>query len=297
MRTAILGLGAMGQRMAQRLLNAGFSVDVWNRTRDKAAPLLAAGANWHDTPADSVAQAEVVISMLRDDDASRAVWMAPTTGALHALPPHATVIECSSLSIGWVQELARSVNLHGNVFLDAPVVGSRPQAEGGTLVHLVGGEAAHLDRVRPVLSALSGAVHHVGPVGSGAAMKLLVNMVFGTQVAAVAEALGWAQHQRLDPQVLSTVLGALPVCSPVMKGAVDSMLHRSFDPLFPLDLAEKDLRYFLAEARNRAANTPVAETAHAVMLQGVAEGLADRHLTAVSLLYDRRREQRDHLDT
>lgn len=288
MRATVLGLGAMGQRMAARLLKAGFAVSVWNRDPSKASTLLPLGAVWCDTPAESVAQADVVIAMLRDDDASRAVWTTPVTGALNALRPQAMVVECSSLSISWVRELARAAHLHGNPFLDAPVVGSRPQADNGTLVHLVGGDASHLDRVRPVLAAFSSAQHLMGPVGSGAAMKLLVNMVFGAQVAAVAEAVGWAQRQQLDTQLVGTVMAQLPVCSAVMKGAIDSMLSGAFAPLFPMGLAEKDLRYFADEARRRTAETPIADATHAVLKRGASAGLSERHLTAVSLMYDER---------
>ena len=286
MRVTVLGLGAMGQRMARRLLNAGFTVKVWNRDAGKASPLLAAGAQWCDTPAAAVASTDVVISMLRDDEASRAVWMAPATGALAGLGARTMVVECASLTTTWVRELAQVVSSHGLGFLDAPVVGSRPQADAGTLIHLVGGSAEHLERVRPVLAALSSVQHHMGPVGSGAAMKLLVNMVFASQVSAAAEALGWAQRQHLNPQLVGATMGQLPVCSPAMKAALDSMAHRAFDPLFPVALVEKDLSYFVTEARHCAANTPLADVTHAVLRQGVAAGLAEHHLTAVAQLYD-----------
>lgn len=286
MQVTVLGIGAMGQRMAKRLLSAGFTVQVWNRDAEKAKPLLAAGARWRDTPADAVASADVVISMLRDDEASRSVWLAPETGALAGLAAQAIVVECASLTISWVQELAQAVSSHGLGFLDAPVVGSRPQAEAGTLIHLVGGSAEHLELVRPVLAVLGSAQHHMGPVGSGAAMKLLVNMLFASQVSAAAEALGWAQRQHLNPKLVSSTMSQLPVCSAAMKAALDSMADRAFAPLFTVALVEKDLSYFVKEARRCAVNTPLADTTHAVMQQGLAEGLAEYHLTAVAQMYD-----------
>src|SRR5581483_4824411 len=136
---------------------------------------------------------ELVIAMVRDDDASRAIWLGDD-GAVKGLGKDAMAIESSTLTPGWVKELAIQVQATGASFLDAPVLGSRPQAEAGQLIHLVGGETETLERARDVLSALGGAIHHVGPVGAGATLKLAANVLFGIQVAAVAEILALLAH-------------------------------------------------------------------------------------------------------
>src|ERR1700761_3541667 len=138
-KIAVLGLGAMGSRMAANLLKAGHQVTVWNRTPDVAAALVAAGAKQVLTPREAAMGADFVIAMVRDDEASRTIWLAPETGALAGLAKDAIAIESSTLSPSWVRELGGVVAKKGVAFLEAPVAGSRPQAEAGQLVYLVGG--------------------------------------------------------------------------------------------------------------------------------------------------------------
>jgi 3-hydroxyisobutyrate dehydrogenase-like beta-hydroxyacid dehydrogenase len=186
-KVAVLGLGAMGSRVAQRLLQANYPVVVFNRNVHKAKSLLAQGALWAATPKEAAQQANIVISMVTDDQASRTVWLAPETGAMAGLKPEAIAIESSTLSVAWTKALATDLTAQGTAFLDAPVVGSRPQAEAGKLIYLVGGEAATLAQVRGLLLAIGAVVHHVGATGEGMLLKLGVNALFGLQVAALAE--------------------------------------------------------------------------------------------------------------
>jgi len=152
MDIAFLGLGAMGARMAARLVAAGHAVAVWNRSLAAAAPLVAAGARLTATPAEAASGATVVFSMVTDDVAARRVWLGGD-GAAAALRPGAVAIECSTVTPGWVRELAGGVAARGAHLLDAPVAGSRPQAEAGQLVFMVGGEAAALEAARPAAQA------------------------------------------------------------------------------------------------------------------------------------------------
>ena len=174
---SILGLGAMGARMAHRLMHAGHPVTVYNRSPDRAAPLVEAGATSAETPREAAAASGVVVAMVTDDVASRAVWTGPD-GALAGLSSGAVAVESSTLTPGWVAELAGLAADRGAAFLDAPVAGSRPQAEAGALVYLVGGDAGALDRARPVLDATGvdearaaevlGAVPVTSPAAKGA---------------------------------------------------------------------------------------------------------------------------------
>src|SRR5271168_1104442 len=140
MRIAVLGLGAMGRRMAVRLLRAGHSVSVYNRSAGPLHDLVAAGAMAGTTPRAAADGAEIVIAMVRDNEASRAVWCDEQDGALKGIGAGAIAIESSTLTPGWVRELAAKVQQTGANLLDAPVVGSRPQADAGQLIHLVGGD-------------------------------------------------------------------------------------------------------------------------------------------------------------
>src|SRR5512145_812682 len=161
LKVAVLGLGNMGAAMAQNLLKAGFPLTVYNRTQSKADLLATHGAQVASTPRTAAAGAEVVIAMVGDDSASRAIWLG-ANGALAAAEPETVLIECSTLSIDWVRELAGLAAARGLAFLDSPVAGSVDAAQSGTLKMMVGGDAAPLERVRPVLAALSSQIVHFG---------------------------------------------------------------------------------------------------------------------------------------
>lgn len=284
-RIAVLGLGAMGARMARNLIAAGHEVTVWNRTPAACGPLVALGGSVADTPRAAVAGAGFAISMVRDEAASRAVWLDSAGGALAGLAPGTVGIESSTLTVAFVRDLAERFASAGVGFLDAPVAGSRPQAEAAQLIYLVGGDAGVLAQADPILRCMGAAVHHAGAAGDGAAVKLAVNLLLGVQVAALAEIIGGLVRAGLDPARAMEIVTATPVCSPAAKGAVASMLSGSFAAQFPADLAEKDFGYALAGAAATGSAMPVAETTRAVFARAVASGLGADHLTGVVRLY------------
>lgn len=284
-RIAFLGLGAMGSRMAAKLIEAGHDVTVWNRTPDRGAALAAQGATVAPTPGAAAEGAAVVFSMVRDDAASEAVWFDETRGALGGLAAEAVAVECSTLSLKHVRSLAEAFEARGQAFLDAPLAGSRPQAEAGQLIFLVGGRMAALERARPMLEVMGGAVHHAGEAGAGAAVKLMVNALFGTQLALLGELIGFAGKAGLDPARAMEILGATPVCSPAAKGAAGAMLAGAFAPAFPIDLVAKDFGLVAQSAQAVAAEVPVCAATGAVFRQGVAQGLGADNITGIVQLY------------
>jgi 3-hydroxyisobutyrate dehydrogenase len=278
---AFLGLGAMGSRMAARLLDAGTTVRVYNRSRGPRDALAARGAVAFATPAQAVAGADVVMAMVTDDEAARAVWLHPETGALAGLAEGATCVESSTVTPGWIAELRGALSAD-HLLLDAPVAGSRPQAEAGQLTYLVGGPAEALERVRPLLAHLGGAIHHVGAApGAGAVMKLVVNGMFGVQIAALSELLGLAEAGGVGVERALSVLGETPILSPAMKGVGRLIRAGTYAPMFPVDLVEKDFRY-VVETAGRA---PVAEATRGVFRAAQAEGFGEENLHAVAKLY------------
>jgi len=283
MRIAVLGTGAMGSRMAVALLRGGHAVTVWNRTSARALPLVEQGASLASSPRAAADDAQVVLAMVRDDEASRQVWLSKD-GALAAMSAEAIGIESSTLSAKWVRELATSFAAHGVGFLDAPVVGTRAQADTASLIHLIGGDAAIVARATPVLSAIGGVAHHVGPAGSGAVMKLVVNAFLGIQVAALGELLGAAAQMGLDRRRAGEVLIEMPSCSASAKGVTLAMLARNFAPAFPVELVEKDLGYLADETKPGSA--PLNSAARAVFVQAITAGLAADNMTAVAKLYE-----------
>ncbi len=279
---AFLGLGAMGCRMASRLVGDDIDLRVWSRSGvPQGAPGL--GSMFAPTVAAAVKDVDVAIVMVTDDDASRAVWL--DAGALRGLRRGAVAVECSTLSPPWVSELARRAREAGVDFVDAPVVGSRPQADAGGLIFLAGGDASIVDELRPTLLRMGATVHHVGASPAGTRAKLVANALFAVQVAALGELVGFARRAGMDVERLVEVLGELPVMSPVAKGAATGMMKGAFAPMFPLSLAAKDLRYATAQADAVGSNVPVTSATSEVFQRGGAQGLSEENLTAVAKLY------------
>ncbi|MCZ8318843.1 MAG: NAD(P)-dependent oxidoreductase [Silanimonas sp.] len=283
---AVLGLGAMGTRMAARLIAAGHAVTVWNRSPQASEPLRALGATIASTPRIAVQGADIVIAMLFDDAASRTVWLDEKTGALGGLSASTLAVESSTLTPAWLQELGAAVTARGAAFIDAPVAGSRPQAEAGQLIFMAGGEAAAIERARPVLLQLGGALHHVGPLGSGAWLKLAVNSLFATQVAVMAEQLALLRAAGVDPERALAALKAMPVTSAAAGGAATLMLARNFAPQFPVDLIVKDLGYAVCSAERVGASSPLTAAVAERYKAASASGFGAENLVAVSKLHD-----------
>lgn len=285
MNVAFLGLGAMGTRMVTHLIRAEHRVVVWNRDPGKAAALVPHGAQVARTPREAVIGVDAVVTMVRDDDASRTVWCDPAFGALHAMPADALAIDCSTLTIGWAREWATRAADRGVHALDAPVVGSRPQADAAQLVFLAGGVSHVVDQATPLLRAMGSTVHHCGEHGSGAAVKLAVNALYSVQVAVIAELLGVLAGHGVDAARALDIIGTLPASSAALKVAGASMLAGQFAAQFPVDLVEKDLGYVDVAARTVGGSAPVAAAARDVMRDAIARGWGAENLTAVAKLY------------
>ncbi|MBU9174079.1 NAD(P)-dependent oxidoreductase [Burkholderia gladioli] len=283
-RIAVLGLGAMGSRMAAKLIEAGHCLNVWNRTAAAAQALEAVGTRRSATPREAVNGAEFVIAMLRDDAASREVWLDPAQGALAGMAPEAVAIESSTLTPAWVRELGEQARQAGVALLDAPVSGSRAQAEARQLVYLVGGEAAVLARAEPVLAAMGSGIRHAGPLGSGALAKLAANALLGVQVTALAELIGLLAEQGADVERVLSAVAVTSVWAPVAHYLAGSMQAGNFAPQFPVELIGKDFEYLSRTAGERAA-LPVIEAAGAVFVRAEARGLGALNMTSVVNLY------------
>lgn len=277
---AVLGLGTMGMGMAKNLLKAGFVVYAYNRTRSKAEPLAALCAKIYDTPAAAVSEADIVIAMLSDDNVSRAVWTG-AQGALSGAKPNAVLIDSSTITPAWAEELARLAQKKGLQFLDAPVTGSRIQAEDGQLNFLVGGDAQTLGRVRPALEAMGQNVIHLGPAGSGARLKLINNFLCGVQIASLAEAFVWIERSGLNrDQALEFLKKAAPG-SPLLAGISARMVEASYGVNFLLSLMQKDIQYAQADAKRLGVELRTAMPAESRFKDAVQAGFAEKDMSAV----------------
>jgi 3-hydroxyisobutyrate dehydrogenase len=283
---AVLGLGAMGSRIAFNLLKAGHDVIIWNRSPDPAVALVAQGATVAASPKAAAQEAKIVISMVTDNEASQAVWLDPETGAAMGLTQGSVAIEFSTLTVGWSRKLAAEIECRGFAFLEAPVVGSRPQAESKNLIALVGGKAEVLTQVQEVLrSAGSSTIYHIGEAGQGMVMKLAVNALFGIQVAALAEVMGILTRNGIKSSKAIDCLRALPILSPTAQNAGCLMLETIHSPLFPIELVAKDFRYVIETAKTTDALVPVSMAIHAIYQEAIDQGYGDDNITGVAQLF------------
>jgi 3-hydroxyisobutyrate dehydrogenase len=278
---AILGLGSMGAGMAGNLLRAGFPLTVYNRRPERATALADAGARVAATPREAAQGAAVILSMVADDGASRAVWLGEQ-GALSGADRGALLIESSTLTVGWVQELARAAQAAGAEFIDAPVTGSRDHAAAGQLLFLVGGSTTALERARPVLTVMARGIVHAGPTGSGALLKLINNFMCGVQAAVLAEALTLIERSGLDrAMALDVLLNGAPG-SPLVKTLTPRMTERTYTPPnFGLRLMMKDLTYARDEAARLGVTLDTAVCALVLFQRAVAAGYGDSDFSAV----------------
>ena len=278
---AILGLGIMGSGMANRLLSANFSLAVYNRNQDKSVPFAGAGAFVADTPRQAASRSQIILSMVADDAASRDVWMGEE-GALNGAAAGSVLIESSTLSGNWIQELAAKAAERGCQFLDAPVTGTKPHAASGELLFLVGGSAEALDAARPVFSVLGRDAVHLGPTGSGALMKLINNFLCGVQAASFAEGVSMIDAGGLDrAKAMSILTGGAPA-SGIVKRVAERVASHDFTPNFALRWMAKDLTYALQDAASRGVALSTATAALAVFQRAIAEGHGDEDFSAVS---------------
>ena len=286
---AVLGLGTMGHGMAANLLKAGFSVTVWNRTQAKAEPLAHLGATVARSPAHAAENATIVVAMLSDDAASRAAWLGQD-GALAAMPPQSIAVECSTLSPDWIRELHAAVTERGLRMAEAPVTGSRTQAEAGQLNFLVGADEDTLATLSPVLQCMSKEILHLGPVGSGAQLKLINNFLCAVQVASFAEALTWMEQTGLR---LDTALEFLKRGAPgsgILSAMSDRMTRRTYEVNFLLRLMAKDQRYARAAAAQLGVDVSMASPALELFRQAEEQGLGEKDMSAVVEVVRRKRQ-------
>ena len=277
---ALIGLGLMGSGMARRLLEAGFPLTVYNRNRERASTLAASGAHVAASPRAAAARAGIVLCMVSDDAASRAVWLGEH-GALAGAARGSVLVESSTLTVGWTLELAREAAARGSELLDAPVTGSKTHAASGELCFLAGGSAAALETARPALMAMSRAIVHVGATGRGTLLKLINNFMCGVQAASLAEALALIETSGLDRAKALEVLTSGAPGSPLVKALSGRMTARDYTPNFQLRHMAKDLTYALGEGRRHGLSLSTVASALEVVNRAIAAGHGEEDFSAL----------------
>jgi 2-hydroxy-3-oxopropionate reductase len=274
MRIAFLGIGMMGLPMARRLCEAGHAVHAWNRSRDRAEPLAAAGATVHDAARAAVDGAELVISILADGAVTASVLFDASSGAAGAMRPGTLVVDMASIRPAEARDHAARLAALGVAHVDAPVSGGTLGAEAGTLAIMAGGDAPDVERARPVLATL-GRVTHVGPHGAGQLAKLANQMIVGITIGAVAEALLLCEKGGADPAKVRQAISGGFADSRVLQVHGQRMVERDFAPRARMTVQLKDMRNALATASEIGLQVPVTALFEALYADAVAHGFAD----------------------
>jgi 3-hydroxyisobutyrate dehydrogenase-like beta-hydroxyacid dehydrogenase len=259
-RVAFIGLGRMGHGMAGRYLDAGFAVKVWNRTPKKADDLIARGAVWGTSPMRAADDADAVVTMVADDEASREVWLGEK-GVLASWKPDRIAIECSTVYYDHARDLGRQLGWRRISFIDCPVTGLPDAAASGKLTLLVGADPVDLERARPFLEPL-GTIRHFGAVGSGTTYKLINNLMGAIQIAGLAEGLAIAEQAGLDMNLVLEAIQSGVTASPQVLRHSPRMVARDFaGATFSAALRHKDAAYAVALAEGLLADKPLVSRA------------------------------------
>ena len=279
---AFIGTGAMGAPMASNLIDAGFALRVWNRSAERARSLAERGASVCATIAEAVTDARFVVSIVADDDATRAVMLGPN-GVVAQAGPGTLIIDSSTNTPALVREVADAARACRLAHLDAPVSGSTAQSRQRELVFMVGGEAPAFAAAQPLFEAMGRMSVHVGASGAGATMKLINNMLSGTMNAAIAEAISVATAAGLDTGAVQTILAQGAAGCRLMQTKIPKMLARDFSPQFQLALMDKDLSYFLSLAQYVDRPVPIASLVRSQMQAGRRAGYGGLDVSAIWL--------------
>lgn len=270
-----VGLGSMGGEMARRLLEAGHSVTGFNRTKSRAQWLLDLGMAWGETPRAVAQSSDVILSMVRDTEALHAVTGGPD-GLLAGLGPGKFYIDMSTVSPAASKQIAAQVAATGAKMFDAPVSGSLITLKAGQLSFMVGGDQDALEEIKPILQDIGPTVDYVGDNGLAAMMKVAVNLNLPVQILAFSESLLLAEKMGISRELATTVLLNSVVASPALKYRFPMVLNMPEEPLFDVNMIQKDLRLALEAGGELGVPLPTTAVTDQFLNAAQGMGLADK---------------------
>lgn len=276
---AVLGAGLMGRGMARSLIRAGHRVRIYNRTRAKAEEAAEAGGEVAATPAEAVRGAEVVVTMLADPAAVLGT-IEGEQGVLAGIGPGAVLIDSSTVSPPTTLRVLAALKARGADMVDAPVFGSKGEAEKGALGFIVGGEKEVITRVQDILDCM-GRTIYVGGNGMGAYAKLVVNLIVASTLQAYSEGMVLAAKAGIDPEKMTEIIQSSRARSGIIEMKAPQILKRDFSPFFPLQLMAKDLRLVVESAESLGVQLPFAEALKNIFAGGVSDGLGGEDFAAI----------------
>lgn len=264
LHVGFIGLGLMGREMSRRLLEGGYSLTVWNRTKEKANPLLAAGAKWAESPKDVAKASEAVITMVTDSAAVEEV-VCGKNGVLEGAQPGLILIDMSSIAPEMSRSIAARAKEKGVIMLDAPVTGNPKVAAEGKLGIMVGGPKETFETCMPIFEKMGVKIIHVGENGKGTTLKLINNLIMGIAVQAVAEALVLARKAGIDPQKVIEITSVGGARTGAMETRGPKMVKRDFSPHFSANNMYKDLSSAIKLAEDVGVALPATSIAREIL--------------------------------
>lgn len=270
-RIGFIGMGYMGRLMAQRLLEAGYPLTVYNRTAQKAQKLVQQGARLANSPHELAHECDIVMSCVTDNQALNAIMVGPD-GAIAGAREGTIFIDLSTVSPQESRLIAKKVSDKGANMIDAAVAGSTPQAEGGNLVIFVGGKQEIYQRCKPLLDILGRAVFYMGESGKGTTMKMVVNTLLGLELQAIAEAIALGEKAGLEKNLLLDVLSQTTVIAPAHKQKLENARKEQYPVNFALSLMHKDFGLIMRLAAELSAAMPATAAAEQMYASALAQG-------------------------
>ena len=279
-KIGFIGLGIMGSRMATNLQKHGYRLVLFNRTRSKTESLLVNGAEWAASPAVVAGQVEVLFTMLAHPEAVKEAALGKD-GFLAHLAPDALWVDCSTVNPSFSKQMAAEADTRGVHFLGAPVSGSKTQAADGTLVFWVGGAALDLVTCWELLNCMGTKIVHAGGPGLGAALKLVINQLLGTTMAAFAEGIVLGQALGLNREVLFESLLSTPAAAPFLTAKREKIEKGNYAADFPLRWLQKDLHLAAVSAYETGVAMPLTNVAKEIYRFAIREGDGDKDFSAI----------------
>src|SRR5713101_7165711 len=280
MKIGFIGLGIMGSRMAANLQKHGYPLVVFNRTRAKAEPLLGPCGTFSDSPAKLAEQVDVLFPMLAHPDAVEQAAL-DANGFLNHLRPGALWVDCSSVNPSFSKKMAAEAARREVHFVDAPVTGSAPAAAEAKLIFWVGADMADLERIRPLLLCMGNKIVHTGGNGTGASMKMVMNLLLGTGMAAFAEAMALGEGLGLSSKLLFDSLLGTPAVAPFLATKRDKIDNRNYEVEFPLRWMQKDMHLAAVSAYEAGVAMPLTNVAKEIYRLAMRDGHAAEDFSAI----------------
>ncbi len=279
-RIGFIGLGLMGSRLTRRLHSSGWNVQAWNRSPDPAQSLCRDGVEISSTIAQLVSDSEVVLSSLADDMAVHSVYF-DSGGVFTTAMPGTTILEMSTISPELSRRLHQEASHRGLDLLDLPISGSTPAVEAGTVTLFAGGNQKVFEKCTSIYESIAKQWFLVGPGSSGILMKLVVNLLLGVDMLAIAEAVSLGEHCGIDRNVLLDVLSKTTVIPPAFGGKLKKIKDNDYSPEFPLRLMSKDMDLVMEAAKTWGVDLPASSVAQTVLASNLSSN-GDKDLSAVT---------------